>query len=162
MHATFDAFLPYWRARVETACFWFGVRGSEGRHTATTLVLPRLYQTSGNYSVVPDTLGDVARALRAQGLTNLAQVHTHPSGWVGHSLYDDAHAYSTQEGALSLVWPHYGRTLDVELSSVGIHELRNGAWVRLNSQEAAQRISLVDSVADFRWAPNAGGIADEE
>lgn len=162
LHATYEAFIPYSQARVEAACFWFGLRGADGLSAATTLVLPRLYQTPGSYSVVPGTLGDIARSLRAQGLTNLAQVHTHPDASVEHSTFDDAHAYSTQDGALSIVWPHYGRALDVAMLHLGIHERRNSAWERLSPEDAAQRIRVVETVADFRWAIESGGIPDEE
>ena len=101
---THQHFVPYRKARVETACFWFGVEaGDDG--VVTTLALPRLLQTAGNYRIVRGSLRRLSKEMRSQGLTNLAQVHTHPKRWVGHSPYDDEHAYSSREGSLSLVWP---------------------------------------------------------
>ena len=88
----------------------------------------------------------------AQGLVNLAQVHTHPPQCsVSHSPYDDQHSYSTREGALSLVWPDYGCTAGLNLKGVGVHERRGGRWIRLNEEQVVQRIHLVDSIADYRW-----------
>jgi hypothetical protein len=95
-------------------------------------------------------------------LTNLAQVHTHPSDWVEHSPYDDERAYSTREGALSLVWPDYGLSLNYDLCGVGVHVRRAGAWVQLDEREAGERIRLVDDFADYRWRIEGGGIRDEE
>ena len=103
-------FLPCWRAGVETAAFWAGVQTSRAQ-VVTTLVLPKLFQTHGSYLVDRDSMRRAARALGAQGLEILAQTHTHPSEWTGHSAFDDDMAYSTRDGALSLVWPNYGHTL---------------------------------------------------
>ena len=40
-------------------------------------------------------------------MRRLAQIHTHPFGWVGHSDYDDEKAFSQREGAISIVVPHF-------------------------------------------------------
>jgi hypothetical protein len=145
---------------VETACFWFGV--DAGRlQVVTTVALPKLYQTGGNYLVEMVSLRRLAAEMRSLGLTNLAQVHTHPSNWVEHSPYDDERAYSTRQGALSLVWADYGLQLRHDLSGLGIHERREGEWVRLSEAETNSRIRLVDDVADFRWEIKGGEIRDE-
>lgn len=107
LRRTHEYFLPYWRAGVETACFWFGVDAGQ-LQVVTTVAVPKLYQTRGNYTVEMTSLRRLAAGMRASGLTNLAQLHTHPSDWVDHSPYDDERAYSTREGALSLVWAYYG------------------------------------------------------
>jgi len=158
---THDAFLPYWRAGVETAAYWFGVATGH-LAVATTVVLPRLDQSAGHYQVDVASLRRLVANMRVQGLTNLAQVHTHPSAWVGHSAYDDAHAYSTRVGALSLVWPHYGRAYAYDLCGVGVHERRDGQWVHLSAADVANRIRLIDSVADQRWDIVCGDGADGE
>jgi hypothetical protein len=157
---THDYFVPYWRARVEAACFWFGV-DTETRQVVTTLAIPHLRQSWGHYRVDADSLRRLAAEMRAQGLVNLAQVHTHPSARVGHSPYDDENAYSTREGALSLVWPHYGAVLYHDLTGVGVHERRGGRWARLRDEDIGHRIRLVDSIADFRWAIMPDGTDDE-
>jgi hypothetical protein len=110
LRRTHEILLPYWREGVETACFWFGVDAGQ-LQVVTTVALPKLYQTSGNYSVEMTSLRRIAAQMRLSGLTNLAQVHTHPTDWVNHSPYDDEHSYSTRDGALSLVWAFYGAML---------------------------------------------------
>jgi len=161
LRRTHEYFLPYWQARVETACYWFGV-DADGLQVVTTVAAPKLYQTPGNYSVDMASLRRLAAAMRAQRLINLAQVHTHPSDWVDHSPYDDERAYSTREGALSLVWADYGLSLNYDLSGVGVHERRGGVWVQLDERKAGEIIRLVDDFADFRWQIEGGGIRDEE
>jgi len=158
---THDAFLPYWRAGVEVACYWFGLT-SEQVAVATTVALPCLEQSSGHYRVDGTSLRRLATEMRAQGLVNLAQIHTHPAAWVGHSVYDDEHAYSTRTGALSLVWPDYGCCYPHDLlRRLGVHERQDGRWVHLSEDDAARRIKLVDSVADYRWDIVAGEGAED-
>lgn len=157
---THEYFAPYWRARVESAAFWAGI---ELGHTqvATTLVAPGLLQTAGNFQVTRESLRRMARHLRSQGLKVLAQNHTHPTQWVGHSGYDDANAYSTGDGALSLVWPDYGAYVSCNLEGIGIHECYRHKWVELDQELRQQRIQVVGSFADFRWQI-VGGIANVE
>lgn len=160
LRETHRFFAPYHLAQVETACFWFGIQ-VESTQIGLTLALPQLRQSRGHYQVVPGSLRRLAAAMRVQALTNLAQVHTHPASWVGHSRYDDNNAYSTREGALSLVWPNYGEALHRDLGELGIHERQNGCWVRLDPTLAAQRIRIVDDLADYRWQLTPGDRDDE-
>lgn len=144
-------FVPYGQAGVETACYWFGVEW-ETSQVVTTLVLPRLFQSAGMYRVDTSPARRMAREMSAAGLVNLAQVHTHPPDCsVNHSRFDDEHAYSTREGALSLVWPDYGRSVGMDFAEVGVHERRQGRWCRLTAAQVGERIHLLKSLADYRW-----------
>jgi hypothetical protein len=157
---TASYFLPYCQARVETACYWFGIE-ADTCQVATTLVLPRLYQTAGNYSIDITSSRRLANEMVFLGLVNLAQVHTHPPHCsVRHSRYDDQHAYSTRNGSLSLVWPDYGCSASQSLTGVGVHERRSGRWIQLTEAQIAERIHLVESVADYRWDIVSGGIEE--
>lgn len=159
---THEYFLPYWKAGVETACFWFG-HDTDDVQIVTTVTVPKLFQTFGNYGIDRAAWPRLVRSMRQQRLTNLAQIHTHPIEYrVDHSPYDDAHAYSTQHGALSLVFADYGLATSFDLSGVGVHERIGTAWQRLNKSEVSRRIRLVDDFADFRWEIQSGGILDNE
>lgn len=156
-------FLPYCKARVETACFWFGIETSSCQ-IVTTLVLPQFtLQTGGNYLVESESSRQIAYDMSEQGLVNLAQIHTHPDNCsTHHSYYDDQHAYSTREHALSLVWPNYGCTANFTLRDVGVHERLKEQWVFLSDLQVAQRIRVVESTADYRWnIPSGEGNEDE-
>lgn len=159
--STHQHLVPYWRARVEAACFWFGVEDGDAQ-VVTTLALPELLQTAGNYRIVRGSLRHLSKEMRSQGLSNLAQIHTHPKAWVGHSPYDDEHAYSTREGSLSLVWPDYGLALAHDLAGIGVHERRGGRWAQLTEGQVGRRIRVVDSVSDKRWKIEGGDLKDEE
>lgn len=158
--ATHEYFLPYWQARVEVAAFWAGLELGETQ-VVTTVSAPGQLQTPGNYQITRESLRRIAKSLSVQGLRVLSQVHTHPSDWVGHSFYDDEHAYSTSDGSLSLVWPNYGNPNLHSLGGVGIYERQEGKWVQLSSWAAAKRVKVVDSFVDARWQI-VGGISDVE
>ncbi len=107
-----------WRALRATAArgcegvvFWAAPADQylEAVQTCTTVVVPKQYVSPGRYEVPPDAVRALGRTLRAAGLVNVAQLHTHPDQWVGHSAWDDEHAFSLRDGALSIVWPDYGR-----------------------------------------------------
>lgn len=152
--------MPHWRAGVEAACLWFGVEKGSVR-VATTLALPVLLQSAGNYRMEPSSLRCIAAQMRKQGLIAVAQVHTHPAAWVGHSRYDDERAYSTRDASLSLVWPHYGHAVGHDLEGIGVHERRNGRWEQLRDEEVGQRVRVVDSLADHRWEIRRADLEDE-
>ncbi len=158
---THQHLVPYWKARVEVACFWFGVEAGDAQ-VVTTLALPEVLQTAGNYRMMRESLRRLSKEMRSQGLVNLGQVHTHPKRWVGHSPYDDERAYSTREGSLSLVWPDYGLALAHDLAGIGVHERRAGRWAQLTDEQVGRRIKVVDSVSDQRWKIERGNLEDEE
>jgi hypothetical protein len=162
LRQTHEYFYPYFEAGVETACFWFGVEEARVQ-IVTTIAVPALFQTAGNYRVDPDSWRRVVARMRRFGLITLAQVHTHPFDYgVKHSFIDDERSYSTAAGSLSIVWPDYGSGFDYRLASLGVHEVRDGVWELLTSAEREQRIKIVDDFADFRWAIRSGGISDSE
>ena len=162
LRRTHDYFFPYWQAGVETACFWFGCE-VQNYQIVTTIAVPKLYQSPGNYKVDQSSWRRLVHSMRKQNLTNLAQVHTHPIDYgVNHSGYDDERSYSTKPGSLSLVWADYGRVGTFDLDGIGVHERFGDEWVLLNNSKVAERIMVVDDFADFRWVIDNGGINDEE
>ena len=123
----------------------------------TTVLVPRQRVSAGRYEIPPDAVRAMGRTLRESGLVNVAQVHTHPRDWVVHSAWDGAHAFSLREGALSIVWPYYGRVL-TPMDAWGVHECRSHAWERLPLAEACSRVRVVPGVLDLRhaleWLPD--------
>ena len=66
-------------------------------------------------------------------LTQIGQVHSHPSSWVGHSHTDDEEAAFKINGLLSLVVPNYGRLGLLPLTICGVHRFIDGTFSRLNN-----------------------------
>lgn len=132
----------YRKAKVEGCCFWYGPKTDSTELPITLVVFPKQINRGGNFTVTSEAIAEMSAATRPPGTINRAQIHTHPSRWVGHSPYDDDHAIS--RNALSIVLPRYGATIDAWPKGVGVHEFQNNVWHELNTQQAARRIRLVE------------------
>jgi hypothetical protein len=132
----------YCKRRVEGCCFWYGPKTDSTELPITLVVFPKQINRRGNFTVTSEAIAEMSAATRPLGTINRAQIHTHPSRWVGHSPYDDDHAIS--RNALSIVLPRYGTTIDAWPKGVGIHEFQNNMWYNLDAQQASQRIRLVE------------------
>ena len=113
------------------------------------LTLPHAQLFRDHFEVSPDAMSQAGKHLRRFQLRRLAQVHTHPGPWVGHSPWDDAKAYSQLEGAVSLVLPNHARARP-RLEEAGVHLRRAGGWEQLTAQNVAEVIRVTPSYLDFR------------
>ncbi len=136
------------RKKVEQVCFLDGYRvGSLG--IVTTLTFPKARVERGYYYIEPDQVRTASKHLRSNSMVRLAQVHTHPSSWTGHSQYDDEHAYSGAPGALSIVLPFYAR-MDCSLDNAGVHLRNEYGWVEIPTAGRGGVVALVPSLVDLR------------
>jgi hypothetical protein len=94
-------------------------------------------------------MSEAGKHLREFGLRRLAQVHTHPNAWTGHSDVDDDRAYSQIPGATSIVLPDYGRRTG-KLNSAGVHYRTETCWRELTPDEIREVVRVVPSNFDFR------------
>jgi hypothetical protein len=134
--------------QVEQVCYFDGI-AIDGGGVVTTITIPCAKLEAGRFHVEPNAMSQAGKHLRAHRLRRLAQVHTHPTEWTGHSPWDNHWAYSQLPGAISIVLPHFGRTKP-RLEQVGVH-LRTGAgWKQLSQNEVQLKLRLVPSVLDFR------------
>lgn len=137
LELTRRAFEPTARLRLECGLFWYGlIRESES--IVLGVVVPTQTNTWGHYELPELAIDQLSEATRLRKWFNLAQVHTHPSSWVGHSLYDDH--YANSRNSLSLVFPSYGRLQPRWPQAVGVHEFLEGQWRRLADVQVLQRI----------------------
>lgn len=159
--ATWEALREGARAGCESTVRWAGPSHQLGvaAQVVSTVLVPAQRMGPWRFDVPHAATRAVGDALGRTGLVNLAQLHTHPRRWVGHSDWDDARAYSTRDGALSIVWPHYGRMLP-EPCAWGVHECRSREWVELTAEDAVKRIVIVPSVIDLRVAVEFLGKED--
>jgi hypothetical protein len=116
---------------------------------ATTLVLPELVNTWGNYRVSAEAMSRAGKHLRALGMLRFAQLHSHPTEWTGHSEYDDEHAFTRRTGAISIVAPHYGACAS-GLHDCGVHMCEAGTWRQLDAAEIDRYVRVIPSKLDFR------------
>lgn len=68
-----------------------------------------------------------------KGLTVLADVHTHPSEWVGQSKSDSNHPMIAQSGHIAIILPEYAQAKDLTLKDAGIYEYQGDKkWKTIN------------------------------
>jgi hypothetical protein len=138
--------------KVEQVAYIDGIVVEDAERTvavATTLTIPDAVLEPGRFQVSPDAMSQAGKHFRRFRMQRLAQVHTHPSAWVGHSPWDDQRAYSQAVGAISIVLPDFARNRPT-LELAGVHlRIRNG-WRQLSEQEKAQRLRVVPGYLDFQ------------
>ena len=111
----------------EGICYWAG-RVKPHLTRLTTVIIPDAHHERFAVFVSAAAFGDVARRARAMGLGVLAQVHSHPRWDARHSDGDDELIVMPFENMLSLVAPHYGRTL-TSIKNFSIHQFQDHRWV---------------------------------
>jgi hypothetical protein len=126
----------------ESIVYWVGVKRDEV-WVATTVVKPNAMTTRGSFSTSPYDNGEVIGFLADAGLALLAQLHTHPGRFVGHSPGDDEDAFMATENSLSLVVPNYGRNGMRPLTRCGVHRYEAGRFRRLEANEIEADICIV-------------------
>src|SRR2546428_7342252 len=107
--ALWERLLEMFRATdrsVEQIAYLDGLE-SGASSVVTTITVPNGVLREQSYRVSPDAMSEAGKHLREHSLVRLAQVHTHPGSWVGHSPEDDRRADSQEGGAGSIVLPDY-------------------------------------------------------
>jgi len=134
-----------WR-RVEQVAYLDGVE-TESTAIVTTITFPNAILRRGGFSVPASSMSEAGQHLGP--LVRIAQVHTHPGEWVGHSETDNEQAYSQHDGAVSIVLPNYGKAVRT-ISNVGVHVCKNYKWRMLPAAEKEDFLRIVPTLLDFR------------
>jgi hypothetical protein len=132
----------------ERVLYLDGPRGSDPG-VATTITIPDADEHGGHFHVDPNEMSRAGRHLRRFGMRRLAQLHTHPAGWTGHSPHDDELAYSQRDGAISIVIPDLAGTAP-GLLDCGVHVREPAGWRELDLVEKANTVLIVPSLIDLR------------
>lgn len=111
----------------EGICYWAG-QEQFGTTTLKHVLVPTARHAQFGVFVSAADFGEVARRARALDLGILAQVHSHPGEDTRHSDGDDELVVMPFEGMLSLVAPHYGRTLQT-ITDLSVHQFQDHRWV---------------------------------
>jgi hypothetical protein len=132
---------------LETTVSWFGVATPSGA-VVLSVIRPRQRRTAGSFRVDAAANADVAVVACDNGLKLIAQVHSHPGSYVGHSPGDDAGAPFLFDGLYSVVVPNYARDGLILFHRCGIH-LYRGRFYQLSPQEIGAHFQIVPHVLDF-------------
>jgi len=128
----------------ESIVYWGGIKLAD-RIEVRSLHVPRAetdkYRVVTNHHQNSRFVSDLSRL----GLTQIAQVHSHPTDWVGHSYGDSAWAAFRTTGLLSIVVPEYCRNGMLPLTRCGVHRFEDRDFIRLPKRYITQYIEVVGS-----------------
>ena len=124
----------------EGICYWAG-REESALTRLESVVVPRAQHEQFGVFVSEAAFGEVARHARAMGLGILAQVHSHPGWDTRHSDGDDDLVVMPFKNMLSLVAPHYGRTLK-SILDFSIHQFQDRHWVLCDRESVAASFEI--------------------
>ncbi len=124
----------------EGLCYWAGCE-AQGTTYLQAVFVPRARHGPASVFVSAAEFGEVARRARSQGFGILAQVHSHPGADARHSDGDDELIVMPFEGMLSLVAPHYGRTLR-SVYDFTVHQFQDHRWVLCEPASLAAAIQM--------------------
>ena len=136
------------RKRMERVAYFDGVF-TAADSVVTTLACPNARLEKTHFTVSSEAMSECGTHFRKFGLARIAQVHTHPGTWVGHSPYDDQMAYSQRTGAVSIVLPEHARKRP-RLQNCGVHVRTETGWVQIPTDEVDALIRQVPGFLDFR------------
>lgn len=145
---TWTGLLARGSGRRETACVWAGTREDACdvvRHVAFIDDQDEVRGAPYSHVAAPAAVARVLADLRMRGLVIVADLHTHPSNWVGLSDIDQANPIEFRVGLIALVLPNFasGERL---ISRVGVHEyVGEKRWRQLGKYEAATAIVIEES-----------------
>ena len=123
--------------------------GLKSTMIATTLTIPLAEEHAGHFHIKPAEMSRAGRHLRRFGMTRLAQLHSHPTDWTGHSPHDDEMAYSQRDGAISIVVPDLAGTAP-GIQDCGIHIREPHGWRELDHTEKSRAVRILPSLIDLR------------
>lgn len=139
-----DNFEPH-----EGVVYWAGRRAGK-EYFITTCVVPSARTTQGSFVTSSETNAKVITYLASADLELLAQIHSHPGVFVGHSEGDDKRAFMPYEGFFSIVVPHYARCGMRPLTICGVHVFIQSRFRRLDKSDIESHFHIVDEYADLR------------
>jgi hypothetical protein len=129
----------------EGLVYWGGKK--EGYNiTVMAVIAPDTESSAGRVFVSHDANSDFVETLCKDNLIEVAQVHTHPSDWVGHSLGDDQMAAFKTEGLLSIVVAEYCRHGMLPIVNCGIHRFIKRKFKRLSNNYVEKHFQLMDKL----------------
>jgi hypothetical protein len=115
---------------------------------ATTALLPYTENSTASCTIPLEVTIECIDVMNRAGLVFLAQVHSHPGRFSGHSDVDDTGAFSDCPGVFSIVVPqfgHYGMRRLLK-RGIGIHErMPDGRWRELLKTEVRKRLAILPS-----------------
>ncbi len=127
----------------EGLVYWGGRKNGDSI-TVSIVIAPQTNSNWGRVATSNRSNFDFVRTLNRRGLTQIAQVHSHPTDWVDHSPGDDLYAAFKREGLLSIVVPEYCANGMPSLTVCGCHRYANKSFIRLSVAYVKSHFHIVN------------------
>ena len=135
----------YGKREEEGFVYWGGTRTSSDV-TITSVIVPLIETDSLFLNISHHSNISFVKELHKKQIIQIAQIHTHPSSWVGHSTTDDEGAASKYEGLISIVVPYYCKNGMSALDKCGIHRFQNGKFERLSKKYTTKHFKIQNDI----------------
>lgn len=118
------------RGATEAVAVWGGTRGSQIEVVKKVYYIDQggVLRRQRLHRIPAEEINNLFSRLRADGLSIIADVHTHPSEWVGLSPVDEANPTEFRIGFVSVVIPSFGSGT-ASVREIGFHVYEgDGEW----------------------------------
>ncbi len=132
----------------ETMVYWAGL--DLDYLLVMAAYVPPQSTTPQHVQTSPAANAQYVRWLQEKGLQHVAQVHTHPPGVRGHSIWDDEGAFGKTVGLVSIVVDDYGRQGMLPFERHSWEYCTGDEFLALDADDVVRNVVLVPSVVDAR------------
>jgi hypothetical protein len=130
---------------MESAAAWAGQRHGTAESVEGVYFLDDFgdtLQERGYHLATPEALAKLFAQLQKDRRVLIADVHTHPRGWVGLSEIDKEHPIEFRPGIHAIVLPFFALQ-EPSLQIAGFHEYKGeGKWRMLSRREKKTLITF--------------------
>ena len=127
----------------EMFVYWAGIK-ENNKFTVNLVVVPNAKTDFGSVVVSQEANFNFVKILSSKKLIQVAQVHTHPTSWVGHSLGDSRYAAFKVKELLSIVVPSYCHKGMLPLEKCGIHRFDGKKFLRLTNKYIKNHFNIIN------------------
>lgn len=133
----------YRTAKVEACILWYGTVAADGVCTVSRCICPEQQNNVASYAISAQSMREVRKVVRGEGLLLLAQIHTHPRN-AFFSEWDELNALNKRVGALNMVLPDYGNVPWIDAKRFCMVEMDStGNWCPWSAKQW-ERLQIVE------------------
>lgn len=138
----------------EGLVYWAGDK-AENNIIVTTVIAPKARAYFARIETNHRANLDFVRELNKHKIIQIAQIHSHPGNFIGHSEGDDLWCAFKSEGLISIVVANYCHNGMIPLYDCGVHRFSNEVFSRLSKKYIEKHFKLTNeenvNLIDLRY-----------
>ena len=127
----------------EMIVYWAGIR-EKNKSMVNLVIVPNAKTNFNGVIVSQEANFHFVKSLSSRRLVQIAQVHTHPTSWIGHSPGDSKYAAFKVKGLLSIIVPSFCRKGMLPLEKCGVHRFDGKKFVRLPNRYVKNHFHILN------------------